>query len=98
MSWDFLPSQGNFVRKDLKAESSASFRFLISDPCQGFRLRVNVNYGEYVVYLKYGEPASQHSFDTSKLSRGTSVDFFSCPDSEGFRLGTWFVSVFGKSF
>ena len=91
-----MATTGNFSNTKLNEGSVAKYRFLITDPCQGFRFQVNEEYGEYVVFLKHGQPATPSSYDLLKISRGANVEYFSCPEAEEFKLGTWFAEVRGN--
>ena len=94
--WAVVPNDGALLPVNLKQGSSSEFRFSISDPCQGFRFKLNIVSGDFVVYIQYGKRASPLDNIITKISRGASVEFFSCPESQLFNLGTWFVTVIGN--
>jgi hypothetical protein len=83
---------------ELPEGEGIEFRFLITDPCQGFSVDVPINFGMYAVYIKYGEPASPSSYDYSSTSKVGAVEYFSCPGGDLFHLGTWFVFIRGNIF
>ena len=86
-----------FIDETLPEGSAAEFRFLITDPCQGFRIRIHLHYGQYVFYLKHGEPATPSNYDISIISAGEPFDYFLCPSADLFRLGTWFITIRGNA-